>query len=459
MIPRIPVSEFPNFKYEDQDVINAFLWLRSFLSDNDWSQRKETIEKKLSYDFRMTNPFSEPLTEGTLLLDNNDQIGWYLYLVHTLLYETHKYEYFQGARIIPIFKRLGMNLNEVKSIEGIQKKVRDLMRKRRAEADAILFEILTALLWVRNGWQVKFLEEGKGGKSPDILASRNNEKLQVECKRQRKTADYTYKETEKRLKMVSYLREELLKYNILLDVVFHVELISLPDTYLKDLLLNKIQQIKEVGLIVSNDEVTIYASFIDINGISKYLEKNFVKNNSPQLCDLIAQKAVDYSGFTSGFSGNFFRVGEGEANNLYISEIANAFGVNCRCMASEAVKAKARDTKTQIMGAIKQFNTESEAVIHVGMETYDGPEVEMERFEKISKTLKSINPSKTNLRYIYYHFFQAYTRPNEIWIFDETVNIATSLKEDVFPLENPLLVFTEDNDSLKDISHWDRELP
>ena len=459
MIHRIPVSEFPNFKYEDQDVINAFLWLRSFLSDEDWNQRKEAIENKLSYDFRISNPFSEPLTEGTLLLDNNDQIGWYLYLVHTLLYEPHKYEYFQGARIIPIFKRLGMNLNEVKNIEGIQKKVRDLLKKRRAEADAILFEILTALLWVRNGWQVKFLEEGKGGKSPDILASKNNEELQVECKRQRKTADYTYKETQKRLKMVSYLREELLKHNILLDVEFHVELISLPDTYLKDLLLNKIQEIKKAGLIVSNNEVTIYASFIDINRISKYLEKNFVKNNSPQLCDLIAQKAVDYSGFTSGFSGNFFRVGEGEANNLYIAEIANAFGVNCRSMAPEAVTAKARDTKTQIMGAIKQFNTESEGVIHVGMETYDGQEVEMERLKKTSKTLESINPSETNLRYIYYHFFQAYTRPDQIWIFDETVDKVSSLKQAVFPLENSFLVVDGDDDSLMDISHWNRELP
>ncbi|RRA95575.1 hypothetical protein EG242_05500 [Paenimyroides viscosum] len=123
MIDRIPVSEFPNFKYEDQDVINAFLWLRSFLSDEDWNQRKEAIENKLSYDFRISNPFSEPLTEGTLLLDNNDQIGWYLYLVHTLLYEPHKYEYFQGARIIPIFKRLGMNLNEVKNMKVSKKRL------------------------------------------------------------------------------------------------------------------------------------------------------------------------------------------------------------------------------------------------------------------------------------------------------------------------------------------------
>ena len=458
MVQRIPVSEFPNFKYDDQDVIDAFIWLKSFLSEEDWNQRKEAIEKKISYDFKTTNPFSDPLTEGTLLLGDNDQICWYLYLLHTLLYEPHKYEFFQGARIIPLFKRIGMNLNEVKNIEGIQNKVRDLLKKRKAEADAILFEILTALLWVRNGWQVKFLEEGKGGKSPDLLVSKNNKELQVECKRQRKTADYTYKETEKRQLMVSYLREELLKYNILLDVVFQVELISLPDTYLKDLLLDKIPLIKESGLIVSNDEVTIYGSFVDINKIQNYLERYFVKNNSPQLCDLIAQQPIDYSGFTSGFLGDFFRVGEGEANNLYILEIVKAFGVNCTCVASEAINAKARDTKTQIMDAIKQFSPESDAVIHIGMETYDGSEVEKERFKKISKTLESINPTETNLRYIYYHFFQAYTRPDQIWIFDETIDKASSFQKADFPLENSFLV-VNDNEPINDLSHWNRELP
>jgi len=88
-----------------------------------------------------------------------------------------------------------------------------------SEADAILFEILTALLWIRNGWEVNIIEEGKSeGKSPDLLASKNGKTWQIECKRQKKTADYTYKETAKRQIMISHIGELLIQYNALLDI-------------------------------------------------------------------------------------------------------------------------------------------------------------------------------------------------------------------------------------------------
>ena len=51
--------------------------------------------------------------------------------------------------------------------------------------------------------------------------------------------------------------------------------------------------------------------------------------SSPQHLELIANKEIDHSSFTSGFIGNFVYVGDDNVNNLYISEIVNAFGVHC----------------------------------------------------------------------------------------------------------------------------------
>lgn len=459
MIPRIPLSQFPINPLKDTDIENAYNWFRSFISEKDWLNRKNEIEKYLSTVVRSSTPFSEPISEGTLLVIQKDQIGWYLYLVHTYLFEPHKYEYHQGARVVPIFKRVGIDINLVVKIEGINKKMRDMFKKRTSEADAILFEVLTALLWVRNGWNVKTIEEGKGIKTPDFEVVKGSEKWQVECKRQMKTADYTYRETKKRQIMISQISKLLLQYNILLDIKFHVELVSLPDSYLFDLLHEIIPTTKTPGKIISNGSVDIEISFVDIDLVQNHLKQYLVKNNSPQFLELIAQKEVDHAAFTSGFLGNFYYVGDGEANNLYINEIAKAYGVHCYCDCENALNAKARDVRSQINSAISQFNPDANSIIHIGMETFDGPEVEMARTEKIVNTMSKINPESNKLCWIFYHYFQSYTRSYMDWYFDETVSTATSFIKPVLPIKKTFLIIPEDEVLIENASHWNKELP
>ncbi|WP_293303143.1 hypothetical protein [Pedobacter sp. UBA4863] len=459
MIPRIPLSQFPINTVKDIDIENAYNWFKSFISDKDWLKRKDEIENYLSTIVKSSTPFSEPISEGTLLVIQKDQIGWYLYLVHAYLFEPHKYEYYQGARIIPIFKRVGMDINLITKITGINKKMRDLFKKRRSEADAILFEILTALLWVRNGWEVAIVEEGKGAKTPDFEVLKGSERWQVECKRQMKTADYTYRETKKRQIMISQISKLLLQFNILLDITFHVELVSLPDTYLFDILNEIIPKTKTPCKIISNEFIDIDLSFVDIDFIQNHLKQYLVKNNSPQLLELIANKEVDHSAFTSGFLGNFYYVGDGEANNLYINEIVKAFGVHCYCNSKKALNAKARDVRSQINSAISQFNPDTNSIVHIGMETFDGPEVEMVRTEKIMNTMSNIDPESNKLCWIFYHYFQSYTRSYMDWYFDETVSTATSFLNPVLPIKNTFLIIPEDDVLIENNSHWNKDLP
>jgi len=459
MIPRLPLSQFPINKIKDVDIENAYHWFRTFISDQDWSKRKKDIETYLSTVVRSGTPFSEPISDGTLLVIQKDQIGWYLYLVYSYLFEPHKYEYHQGARVIPIFKRIGLDIKLVTQIEGIGKKMRDMFKKRKSEADAILFEVLTALLWTKNGWEVKIIEEGKGGKTPDFEVTKDLEKWQVECKRQMKTADYTYKETKKRQLMISQISKLLLQFNVLLDIKFHVELVSLPDSYLYDLLKGIIPNVKVSGKIISNETIDIDLSFVNIRYIQNHLKQYSVKNNSPQLIELIAKKEVDHSSFTSGFLGSFYYVGDGEANNLYISDIVNAYGVHCYCDCEQALNAKARDVKNQIFSAIAQFNPDFNSIIHIGMETFDGPEVEMERTQKIINTMSSIDPRSNKLCWIFYHYFQSYTRSYMDWYFDETVSTVTSFINPVLPIKNIFLIIPEDEVLIENASHWDKELP
>ena len=75
--------------------------------------------------------------------------------------------------------------------------------------------------------------------------------------------------------------------------------------------------------------------------------------------------------FTSGIYANFLLLGEGNVNNQYVHQLANAYGVFTRCDAPEAINAKARDIKKQLFSAMEQFEGEKDAIIHIGMETFD----------------------------------------------------------------------------------------
>lgn len=455
----IPVEDFKVTLSDDPDLIKIWEWFIKFIPTDKWQQRKANIEKRIGMEFRNTPPFSEPISEGTVLAIKDDQIGWYLYLLDVHINEPHKYEFYQGARVIPIFKRFGMDLHLLTQIEGINSKTRKLINSRTSEADAILFEILTALLWARNGWQVRFIEEGKSGKTPDFVASKEDKKWYVECKRQSKTSEYAIKEREKWQKMISFLSQPLIEHNMLLDVTFHVELTTLPDTFLKELLYSKLHFIVQPGKVISNEEVDIDVSFVDINAIKNHMAHFFVKHNSPQLAYLIGRKPVDNLGFASGMKALFSRVGSGTANNMYVYDIESAFGAFWRCDAKEAITAKARDIKKQVYAALEQFQPEQNAVVHIGMETFDGPAVEQQRFLKITDTLNRIDLNGKKLKWGFCHFFQSYSPVNVVWTFDETVSIISSNPpEGIPPLDSKFLIVPED-EGVDNLSHWERPLP
>ncbi len=146
-------------------------------------------------------------------------------------------------------------------------------------------------------------------------------------------------------------------------------------------------------------------------------------------------------------------------NNVFISDIYNAFGVQCYCDAEEAINAKARDVKSQIYSAIKQFDSGSNGIIHIGMETFDGPHVEKERAKKIMDTLVKIDPINCNMRWIYFHFFQSYSRSYDDWIIDETVDFASADVNSIPPLQFGFIIIPEDLETMENGSHWDLKLP
>lgn len=458
MINSIQPSDLAFAKYDDQDVISAFNYFMTFMTPAQWQSKKQAIEEYLSKFYLNSPPLSQPVSEGLLMVTDKDRIGWYLYLMHCLIYEPHKYEYFQGARIIPLFKRIGMDIDLLPTLEGLRKKISDLIKKRPIEADQVIFELLVALAWKRNGYDVEFLAEGVT-KTPDLLVKKNGKSYQVECKRQQKSGAYFYEENKIRQKMVLHVAPFLLTNCLLMEVTFHVELKSLSETYLLDLFRSEQSKIRGENWTISNEKLDIKASKIDLAMINHHLSQYHIKDKSPHLLELLAKKPIDYDGFTVCLHAAGYHIGEALANNYYIGHINNAFGVIVTCDAPQVYVEKARDLKGLLYKALEQLTLDCEGVVHIGMETFDGPNVESERLKKIYRTIESIDPEKTDLSWIFTHYFQSYSRSDENWIFDETVDVASAYVVPITPLPKNFLIIPDDADIIESSWHWERPLP
>ena len=169
----------------DADLENALRWFLAFVSDGDWRRRVAAIEENIE---RGIQPKAHDFQGGDYvpIYSGTDRIGWYFYLLDTAQHAPLKYEPLQGSRVIPVFKRLGADLDLLKGIVGVEDRVGRLLHAERSQPDGGLFELIIALLWKRNGYStVEFIPETSQRKTPDFRAYSGGGEWFVECKRLR----------------------------------------------------------------------------------------------------------------------------------------------------------------------------------------------------------------------------------------------------------------------------------
>jgi hypothetical protein len=408
----------------DPEVEAAFRWLLSYLPAGEWAARKAAVEQQLE---AILIPNAAPPPDAgyyRLIGPEADQISWYLYLVETSQHEPRRTEVNQAARVLPIFKRLGSELDLLRTVKGIDAKADFLLNNPKSQPDSTLFEMLIALLWKRNCWtDVELIPADPAAKSPDIRAARGAEEWFVETKRMTTNSGYSLKERDKWLRMWNRLKDTLIEIGlpVILDITFHVELETLDDNFLRDQLAGKLKLVAGPCELVSNDTWTVGVRFVDFDKIRRHFEKWYVKHHSRQLQELVGGTWQRGRGFTMVMNAPMVRVGEGRGIDLYVENIRWAAGAYWHCDAERAYEKKARDIRNHLADAVEQLPATGRGVIHVGLETLDGELVEVERFRRILNTVAKFSPNGKDLRWIYCHLYEAYAPPDREWYFDETI--------------------------------------
>lgn len=440
------------------EVQRVVEWFLSFMKPEEWRSRKETIENHIEYINAPKKPGEETRNHQSLSFQN-DKIGWYLYLAEMILTEPTKYEPIQGARVIPIFERLGTDFELLRQIGGIDEKVSNLLsfgQRNIPEPDSVLFEILVALLWKRNGWEdVSFIPESPPEKRPDIRVASGNTEWFIECKRLNGTSDYSEKERQKWLKMWSHLRDYLVDKQIpaVFEIVFHVELDTLPDDFLVRQLAGKLSLLSSPCIVISNEQWQVSFDTINFEKAKAHLEQFSVKISSTQLQELIAGYRDPNRGFTYVVCGKTKYFGGKHVNNKYLTSMEFAAGAFWHCDAEASIDKKARGIRKRLGEAVKQLPENKSCVVHVGLETLDGVLVEAERYKRIFNTAQNFDNSGKDLRWIYCHLFQSYAPPDQDWVFDETVHYFSHRNTGNEQPLNHHLVMTSVDDSYNGIHY------
>lgn len=455
-------------RYDDPftiDIKKALHWFLQYMGEKNWlDRRKKVIEyfnqmaKKL---YEEPEKFNVDSDKGRMAF-YQDWIAWYLYLAESLADRPAVDEPSQSSRIWPFFATIGKYSEELKKARGIDDKLYDLLKKRINQPDSILFELVVAICYLKNGWNVEFIPESGKGKTPDLYVTRGDQKYFVECKRLAKVTEYSEKERSEWLKRWREVLPLLLQYphSVFLDIEFKIEVartdIGLVAKAFHDMALSG--AVKH-GFCVENEHVKVCAKHMDMKRIQDHFDKWMVKFPSPQLHALFDDDYDPQGNYTNACIAKLVEVSPDSESviNIFADELDKAYCAKWECTAIESIDKKAKDVKNLLVKAVNQAPENGSTIIHIGFETLHGPHIEYIRDAKIVELLSSFDFGDKDIASIFCHSFQPRLFANNEWDFAETTRFF-GFTEDPNKLLRENLLMDREGTVKANETHWSQDM-
>lgn len=445
-------------------VKKAFTWFVDFIGQEEWEERKKKVIK---YFKEMNESIYQKMDDEAVKSGKNriavyeDWISWYMYLAEAEIDKPQVSAPNQSSRVFPFFAMIGDYRSDLEAINGIDGKLEDLLTKNINQPDSFLFEMVVAICYVRNGWEVEFIPETRAHKTPDLLVKKGEETYYVECKRLGKVTEYSEKERNEWLKRWQLLVPTFFNYpdSTFIEVTFKREIAKTVPSLLTKAFwdMAKCGAISQ-GFCVENEEIKVCARHIDMKKVEAHFEKWMVKYPSAQLYDLFDDEYIPHGSYTISGEIKLVEVGEeGDVINIFADKVGKVFCARWQCIADESVDKKAKDVKKLLSKAAKQAPNDFQTVIHIGYETLHGPEIEFVRDHKITKLISEFEFGKQSVASVFCHSFQPRHFPDGNWDFAETTRyygIKTNPEE---ILEKNLLM-QRDGVKTSNDSHWMQDM-
>jgi len=445
------------------DAKKALNFFVSRMGDDRWSKRREKVVSYFRDLEAIQFGFKKPESKEKVVMPiaiYDDWIAWYMYLVESIFERPLSGDALQSARIFPFFSMIGKNLSLLLEIDGIEKKIEELLNEKKNQPDAIFFELAVANLYNRNGWKVCFIPESIFYKTPDLQIRKDGQQYWVECKRMQKVPEYSESERSewqnRSLRLTTILQEYKLSYSI--DIIFKVPVSETGDNILVDCF-NEYLKIHrgDKQAEIKTPEVEITFRPLDVVSINKDLKEKDIRNNSPELIEVCVGKYESGGNYVSSFNHDeFYKLGldkNFDVLNVYIDKVKSISILKWTSVSEHSINMKAKDVKRLLVKAVDQIPFEGSGIIHIGYENLDGPYVERKRFLKSQDTIQGFDYKEKNIRAIHCNSLQLLASSNSFdWA--ETTCFYKQIHHPV--LEHDLLL--ADSVSGFNRPHWEDDI-
>ncbi|ETI63515.1 hypothetical protein C100_12320 [Sphingobium sp. C100] len=432
--------------WRDDVVLLATAWLAELANGRTWAARIAATRDR----FLLAKT---EWGEGRMvpLYDPKDTAAWYVFQANAYAADRLNWVPEEAVRMVPTFTRIGEELPKLLEIPGAEARAARLMNADRSQPDGGLFELLVALAYRRAGWDTRFVTERPGiAKTPDLFVSKGRRRWAVECKRMDRSS---YQSREKaRGEMLANAVHALALANgrsIAMTVVIDAELADLPDDYLVRRAASYFEHPRnavwadEAGMGVIEE--------IDWSLARRVLAVDDVYFGSSRMIELLLG-GYDHD-FSHTMAGQWRPAPE---RPFWASALYQASVVSWRNVSIPAIRKKARHFRSVVAGATKQLPKDRPGVVHVGVESWSGGDVDGARhiFNKLE--MLDFDPVDTRLRWVYGEYIapEVTTRSDESWAIEETsASYRVGRHGTAEPLPNHMLLTPEH--SIKHGVHWD----
>ncbi|WP_374321529.1 hypothetical protein [Brevundimonas sp.] len=397
--------------WRDDDVQAAIDWLRGLAPAADMAARIEAQRQGLDAALAVWRDGGQaPPTDG------QDPAAWWLLQGADFADGRRHSVPEEAARITPLLKRIGADLEILRGIPGAEERAGRLLTERRTSMDAGVYELLVALAWRRDGWTVEFVPEQRGGPAtPDFLASRANRRWAVECKRLDRST-YAINEAAHGARLANPVHDLLREAGppLVVETVYNVELQDVPDGYL-------VERVREA--LAEHRGGWADATAIgrlrppDAAGLLQVMARDDVYYGSRRMIQLTAgalQPEWDYS-----FSGRWTPA---EGRPFYATDLHHASVVGWTCRAPRALETKSGHFRRTLGRAERQLPTDRPGVVHIGIESTGEARVDRERFMANLIETWIYRPENRRFRWVNVNYFRSEVslQRDTNWDFDET---------------------------------------
>jgi hypothetical protein len=399
----------------DPHVQRLLDWAIDIVGRDDWAKRRVEHERFANdLDARMRGEvqgvFQDPIRPA-------DRAGWYLYQAELYQREPRRFDMPLCARIIPVMTRLGEHLDALRAIPFAADRLRRGLVVSPEEIDSVFFELSVAQAYATRGWDdVAFIPEQPTGPTPDFVARRHGEELHVECKRKRAISEYARREREKWWRLSEAVRMAMIgrARSVVLEYIFHVPLLDLPDDYLERRVL-PLLEIAIPGQLIDDHEVTVSMRPVNLKPVQKKLRTTMMRQDGTGLFR-------DLFGFDDPCKGITLSV-YGRPNHRtprYLEEVVMAMASIWSCDAPQSMRAKAQHFRRELAEAVRQLPRGLHCAAHIGAEAYDGEGIEVVRYERLTdEMIEGFDTEGRDLEVIYCHILKVEVPFDGNWAIEE----------------------------------------